>query len=88
MKKQSFLYDIENNFIFLNPSKHLSKLMEAYKIIQKLEDTHWRKIKVKQIKEIIEGCARLNLEASSIDSSGALNSLIDVNFFIIYHKIC
>ena len=53
-----------------------------------MEDTHWCKIKVKQIKEIIEGCARLNLEASSIDSSGALNSLIDVNFFIIYHKIC
>ena len=79
----AILYDIENNFDFLNPSKHLSKLMEAYKIIQKLEDTHWRKIKVKQIKEIIEGCAGLYLEASAINSSGVPNSLVDVNFEVL-----
>jgi len=79
----AILYDIENNFDFLNPSKHISKLMEAYKIIQKLEDIHWRKIKVKQIKEIIEGCAGLYLEASASNSSGVPNSLIDVNFEVL-----
>ena len=32
------LYEIEQNFDFVNPSKHLNKLLEAYKKIQKLED--------------------------------------------------
>ncbi len=38
------------------------------------------KIKEKQIKEIIEACAGLYLEASAISSSGTPNSNIDVNF--------
>ena len=74
------LYDVEKNFDFVNPSKHLPKLMEAYQKIQLLEDAHWRTIKAKQIKTIIEACAGLYLEASAISSSGTPNSNIDVNF--------
>ncbi|MDD7913150.1 PIG-L family deacetylase [Polaribacter ponticola] len=74
------LYDVEKNFDFVNPSKHLPKLMEAYQKIQLLEDAHWRTIKAKQIKTIIEACAGLYLEASAISSSGTPNSNINVNF--------
>ena len=74
------LYDVEKNFDFVNPSKHLPKLMEAYQKIQLLEDAHWRTIKAKQIKTIIEACAGLYLEASAISSSGTPNSNIDINF--------
>ena len=77
------LYEIEENFDFVNPSKHLPKLMEAYQRVQKLEDKHWRKIKEKQIKEIIEACAGLYLEASAISSSGTPNTNIDVNFEVL-----
>ncbi|SDS16497.1 N-acetylglucosaminyl deacetylase, LmbE family [Polaribacter sp. KT25b] len=77
------LYDVEKDFDFVNPSKHLPKLMEAYKLIQKLEDAHWRAIKEKQIKEIIEACAGLYLEASAISSSGTPNSSIEVDFEIL-----
>jgi LmbE family N-acetylglucosaminyl deacetylase len=77
------LYDIEENFDFVNPSKHLPKLLVAYQRIQSLEDNHWRQIKEKQIKEIIEACAGLYLEVSANSSSGIRNSKIDVNFEVL-----
>ena len=77
------LYEIEKNFDFVNPSKHLPKLMEAYQLIQKLEDAHWRVIKEKQIKIIIEACLGLYLEVSAVSSSGTPNSKTDVNFEVL-----
>ncbi|QTD37371.1 PIG-L family deacetylase [Polaribacter batillariae] len=74
------LYEVEEKFDFVNPSKHLPMLLEAYQKIQKLKDHHWRKIKEKQILEIIEACAGLYLEASAVSSSGTPNSTIEVHF--------
>ncbi len=79
----NILYEIEHNFDFVNPSKHLPKLMEAYQKIQLLKDNHWRVIKEKQIKEIIMACAGLYLEASAVSSSATPNSKIDVNFEVL-----
>ena len=79
----AILYDVEANFDFVNPSKHLPKLMEAYKMIQQLADLHWRKIKDKEIKEIIEACAGLYLEAVADSSSGIPNARTDVNFEVL-----
>jgi len=77
------LYDIEENFDFVNPQKHLPKLMDAYSLIKKLEDNHWKTIKEKQIKEIIEACAGLYLEASASSSYGVPNTKISVNFELL-----
>ncbi len=74
------LYEIEEGFDFVNPSKYLPKLMEAYQLIQKLEDTHWRIIKEKELKEIIEACAGLYLEVSANSASGAPNTSVEINF--------
>ena len=79
----AILYEVEANFDFVNPSKHLPKLMEAYKMIQHLADLHWRKIKDKEIKEIIEACAGLYLEAATDSSSGMPNATTDVNFEVL-----
>ena len=77
------LYEVEEKFDFVNPSKHIPALMEAYKMIQNLEDSHWRVIKEKQIKEIIEACIGLYLEVSAVSASGTPNSKIDVNFEVL-----
>ena len=77
------LYEIEQNFDFVNPEKHLPKLMDAYSLIKNLEDEHWKTIKEKQIKEIIEACAGLYLEASANSSYGVLNEKVDVNFELL-----
>jgi len=79
----AILYEVEEKFDFVNPSKHIPALMEAYKMIQNLEDSHWRVIKEKQIKEIIEACLGLYLEVSAISASGTPNSKIDVNFELL-----
>ncbi|AUC84896.1 LmbE family protein [Polaribacter sp. ALD11] len=77
------LYEIEVNFDFVNPSKYLPKLMKAYQLVQQLEDAHWRAIKEKQLKEIIEACAGLYLEAFANSSTGTPNSTIEVNFEVL-----
>lgn len=77
------LYDIEKNFDFVNPAKHLKDLLLAHQKIQVLEDSYWRDIKQKQITEIIEACAGLYLEASSSASSGVPNSTIELDMEVI-----
>jgi len=77
------LYEIENNFDFINPSKHIPKLMNAYEKIQQLENNHWREIKEKEIKTIIEACAGLYLEASALYSSGIPNSSMLIDFEVL-----
>ena len=75
----AILYEVEKNFDFVNPSKHLPKLLEAFEKIKKIEDVYWRNLKLKQIKEIIEACAGLYLEVSATSSSGIPNSDIAIN---------
>lgn len=72
------LYEIEKKFDFVNPSKHLPKLMQAYEKIQFLDDAYWREIKLKQITDIIEACAGLYLEVSAKNSTATPNSKIEL----------
>jgi hypothetical protein len=57
--------------------------MEAYQLVQKLEDTHWRIIKEKELKEIIEACAGLYLEVSANSASGVPNTSVEINFEVL-----
>ncbi|WP_040559431.1 PIG-L family deacetylase [Kordia algicida OT-1] len=75
----NILNTIEKNFDFVNPSSHLPKLMEAYGMIQKLEDEHWKTIKLAEIETIIQACAGLYLEASAISPSATPRSDIKIN---------
>lgn len=59
------LNKIERNFDFGNPAKHLPQLLEAYTLLQKSTDDHWRKIKTEELKNLIANVAGLYLEASS-----------------------
>tara|TARA_B100000787_G_scaffold48325_1_gene34738 strand:- start:21448 stop:23955 length:2508 start_codon:yes stop_codon:yes gene_type:complete len=79
----AILYDIENNFDFSNPAKHLKDLIRAHKKIKILDDTYWRTIKQEQISQIIEASAGLYLEASATSSSGVPNSTIDLNIEVL-----
>ena len=79
----NILYEIEDNFNFVEPSKHLPKLLEAYQLIKNLKDTYWKEVKEKQILELIEACAGLYLEVSAESTSATPNSRIDVNFEVL-----
>lgn len=73
------LYEVETNFNFKNPSQHISQLVQAYVLIQNLEDVYWKTQKTNDIKSIIEMCVGLYLEASSETPTSTLNQTIKIN---------
>ena len=75
----NILYKVEKNFNFKNPSASIAKLIEAYKLIQNLENKHWKTIKIKEIKAIIEACAGLYLEVSANTPTASNGSSIILN---------
>uniref|UniRef100_UPI00404B9630 PIG-L family deacetylase n=1 Tax=Flavobacterium sp. TaxID=239 RepID=UPI00404B9630 len=56
------LAEVEKDFNFQNPANSIPKLVEAYQLIQNLDDAHWKKIKTAEIKNIIAACAGLYIE--------------------------
>ncbi len=73
------LYTIEKNFDFANPSKHIPQLVEAYKLIQKLSDTHWRVQKTKELEEIISATSGLYLEATAEEGYSSPGGTIKID---------
>jgi len=61
----AILYEIERNFNFKDPASHIPKLVEAYELLNKLPESHWKKIKLHDLKEFIAHCAGLFLEVTS-----------------------
>lgn len=53
----------QQEFDFNHPEKSIPTLLEAYELIKKLEDEHWRTIKLREITEIIASASGLYLEA-------------------------
>jgi LmbE family N-acetylglucosaminyl deacetylase len=70
--------NVEKNFDFKNPAASISELLKAYQLIEKLEDEHWKNIKIDKIKKIIASCAGLYLEAVAESQEANPNSLIKV----------
>lgn len=77
------LYDIEKNFDFSNPSKHVPDLLKAYQKIQLLDDNYWRELKLQQITGILEASMGLYLEASASSSSAVSSSEIELNIEVL-----
>lgn len=59
------LNNIEQNFNFKNPKVHIKAFIKAYKLLQNIEDEHWKLQKSKALKKIIQMCSGLYLEASA-----------------------
>ncbi|NER14036.1 LmbE family protein [Leptobacterium flavescens] len=76
---KSIMDGVEKNFNFNDPSSHLPELLKAYDLIQKLENKHWRDLKSKEIKRIIEAVTGLYLEAVANQSSAAPGEKVTIN---------
>ncbi|MFO7720680.1 MAG: PIG-L family deacetylase [Gillisia sp.] len=73
------LAQVEKDYNFKDPAASLPKLIQAHKLIQKLEDAHWRKIKSEEIKNIIAAAAGLYLEANAVNPSATPSEDLTVN---------
>lgn len=79
----TILNAVESNFNFTNPAAHLPELLEAYKRLQTIENKHWKTIKIKELKAIIEACAGLYLEATANTPIAAPNAEIYLQLEIL-----
>ena len=61
----AILYKIEKNFNFQNPSAHLPQLIEAYTLLQNIQDEHWKREKSRELRDIIADVCGLHFEASA-----------------------
>jgi hypothetical protein len=75
----AILNPLEGNFNFKNPSEMLPELLKAYPLISNLKDTHWRNIKLEQVKQLILDCGGIFLEAASEANSVNPNENFKVN---------
>ncbi|MDO6602662.1 PIG-L family deacetylase [Arenibacter palladensis] len=81
------LYEIERNFDFTQPAKHLPQLIEGYRAILKLQDEHWKKIKKKELEDIIQSVCGLYLEATAEVSNTYPGSNIAINIEALNRSI-
>lgn len=75
----NILNEVERNFNFINPAAHLPQLLEAYKLLQNVKNKHWKTIKTKELKTIIEACAGLYIEVSANDPHASPDSNVSLN---------
>ncbi|WP_298288049.1 PIG-L family deacetylase [uncultured Lutibacter sp.] len=75
----NLLQKVADEYNFNNPAESIPNLLEAYKLIQNLKDTHWKPIKTKEIKTIIAACAGLYLEVVAKQSTTARGSKVPIS---------
>ena len=71
------------NYDFNDPTNNIPALVDIYTSVQGLEDSHWREIKLEEIKDIITGSAGLYVEAVSESQTAVPGEKIIVNLEMI-----
>src|SRR5690606_10691723 len=72
------LSKVDREFDFKDPAKSVLKITNAYQLILKMENKHWRKIKLEEIKNIIYHCSGLFLEAVAKEPYTTVGSKAEV----------
>lgn len=71
---------ILKNYDFKNPATSVPELVKVYSSISKLEDKHWKEVKLKEIKDIIAACSGLYLEAIAENQSATPGSSLKIRW--------
>ena len=74
------LSGVEKDFQPANPSASVPGLVEAMQMIKKLPDSHWKRVKLREIKEVIKGCMGLYLEATAQTASATPGESVEIHF--------
>jgi LmbE family N-acetylglucosaminyl deacetylase len=77
-KIQNIIDQVIADYDYSSPYKSVPRLIEAYNLIQKLDDEHWKNIKTRQIQSIIKSCLGLYMEAVSTSSTANPEENIEV----------
>ncbi|WP_431123832.1 PIG-L family deacetylase [Flagellimonas flava] len=77
------LYKVEENFNYSNPSVHVPDLVQAYTLLQAVEDEHWKNLKSEALQELILDCAGLYMEVSADSGSTTIGDQAKLNIEIV-----
>lgn len=77
------LYKVEENFDFSNPSSHIPDLVQAYQLLQQVEDEHWKALKSEELKSLILECAGLYMEISAESGSTTAGDKAKLNVEVV-----
>ncbi|WP_422351298.1 PIG-L family deacetylase [Flagellimonas sp.] len=77
------LYKVEENFNYSNPSVHVPDLVQAYTLLQAVEDEHWKTLKSEALQELILDCAGLYMEVSADSGSTTIGDQAKLNIEIV-----
>lgn len=94
---EALINELIKNFDFKFPEKSVKPLVEVYKQVNALPNSAWKNYKINQIKELIEICSGLFIEATTnqeyvvqgdslklnININNRLNSSVTINSFSI-----
>lgn len=72
------LTKIAAEFNFKNPSSSVPDLIQAYQMIQALDENHWKSLKIEEIKKCIVACSGLYLEAVSENQEATPGSVVKI----------
>lgn len=78
------LAGVEKNYNPANPAASVPELLKALKGIEALPDGFWKKIKLKEIKEVIRGCLGLYLEATAAEPTATPGDPVALRLECIY----
>ncbi|MEO8773291.1 MAG: PIG-L family deacetylase [Gelidibacter sp.] len=81
------LKEVQEKYDFNTPSASIPKLIAAYKLVQKLDNTHWKAIKSEDLKNVIAACAGLYLEAAAGSNTATPNSTLQLNLEAINRSV-
>ncbi|MDC7998188.1 PIG-L family deacetylase [Gilvibacter sediminis] len=70
----AIISEVTKNFNFQDPSANVPQLLEAYKLLEKLPESHWKTIKLNALKQIILDCSGIFLEAVSNQQEATFDS--------------
>ncbi|NCU05421.1 MAG: PIG-L family deacetylase, partial [Chitinophagaceae bacterium] len=66
-----------------NPSASVKKLVQLYKAIEAIHDGDWKKKKLEEVKQLIEACTGLWLEASTSQEFAVMGDSLRLSFHVI-----
>ena len=75
---QKLVESVIDNFELEKPYNSIPDLLKIHKEILTLEDNHWKKIKLNEVKNIIKNCLGLKLQFNTTNEVGVANMIIPV----------
>ncbi len=72
--------DLITSFDLLHPEKSVEGLVDLYKALNTMQDGYWKKQKLKEVKDLVEQCSGLFIDATTSEQFAVQTDSIRINF--------